>query len=294
MRDAVIVEAVRTPIGKRNGSLTSVHPATLSAHVLNALAQRSGIDPAVVDDVIWGVVSQAGEQAGDLARTAVLAAGWPESVPGFTVDRQCGSSQQAVHSAAAGLIAGHYDVVVAGGIEHMTRVPMGFSTQGHDPLGERFAERYGVHPNQGVGAEMIAQRWGLSRTQLDEFALRSHERAAQAQDEGLFAGQIAPVRTPDGLVEHDEGIRRGGTVEALAGLKTPFKPDGVISAGNASQISDGSAALLVTTSDRARELGLRSLARIHTTVMAADDPIIMLTAPIPATATVLARSGLGI
>jgi acetyl-CoA acyltransferase len=295
MRDAVIVEAVRTPIGKRNGSLTSVHPATLSAHVLNALAERSGIDPAVVDDVIWGVVSQAGEQAGDLARTAVLAAGWPESVPGFTVDRQCGSSQQAVHSAAAGLIAGHYDVVVAGGIEHMTRVPMGFSTQGRNPYGERYLARYGSAPNQGVGAEMIAERWGFSRTRVDEFSVASHEKAAAAQDQGRYDAQIAPVTLADGTVfARDEGIRRGSTVEKLAGLKAAFKEDGVIHAGNASQISDGSAALLMTTSEKAAELGLDPIARIHTAVLAAADPVIMLTAPIPATAKVLARSGLSI
>jgi len=292
MRDAVIVEAVRTPVGKRNGGLSGVHPTDLSAHVLDALVGRAGVDPALVDDVIWGCVSQVGEQTFDIARNAVLAAGWPESVPGTTIDRQCGSSQQAVHFAAAGLVAGHYDVVVAGGVESMSRVPMGSSTQGQDPLGERFAERYGVSPNQGVGAEMIAERWGLSRTQLDEFALRSHERAAQAQDDGAFAGQIAPVPTPGGLVEHDEGIRRGGTVEALAGLKTPFKADGVISAGNASQISDGSAALLMMTGEKAAELGLTPMARVHSVALAGDDPVIMLTAPIPATQKVLRRSGL--
>lgn len=295
MRDAVIVEAVRTPIGKRNGSLSEVHPATLSAHVLNALAERSKIDPAVVDDVIWGVVGQAGEQAGDIARTAVLAAGWPETVPGFTIDRQCGSSQQSIHSAAAGLIAGQYDVVVAGGLEHMTRVPMGFSTQGKDPYGERFLARYGTVPNQGIGAEMIAERWDFSRTRLDEFSVASHEKAAAAQDEGRYDAQIAPVTLPDGTVfAQDEGIRRGSTVERLAGLKTAFKEDGVIHAGNASQISDGSAAVLMTTSEKAAELGLRPIVRIHTAVLAADDPVIMLTAPIPATAKVLARSGLSI
>src|SRR4051794_19024176 len=178
MAEAVIVEAVRSPVGKRNGGLSGVHPGELSAQVLNGLAQRAGIDPEIVDDVIWGCVMQAGEQALDIARTAVLAAGWPESVPGVTVDRQCGSSQQSVHFAAAGVVAGHYDVVVAGGVESMSRVPMGSSAQGQDPLGARFAERYGVSPNQGIGAELIAERWGLSRTQLDEFALRSHERAA--------------------------------------------------------------------------------------------------------------------
>jgi acetyl-CoA acyltransferase len=293
MRDAVIVEAVRTPVGKRNGGLSGVHPADLSAHVLQSLVGRAGLDPALVDDVVWGCVSQSGEQTFDIARTAVLAAGWPESVPGTTVDRQCGSSQQAVHFAAAGLVAGHYDVVVAGGIESMSRVPMGSSRGSQDPMGPRFMERYdGVSPNQGIGAEMIAQRWGLSRTQLDEFALRSHERAAAAQDEGRFDAQLAPVDAPEGRVTADEGVRRGGTVEALAGLKTPFQADGVVSAGNASQISDGSAALLMMTSEKATELGMTPIARVHSVALAADDPVIMLTAPIPATKKVLDRSGL--
>jgi acetyl-CoA acyltransferase len=293
MRDAVIVEAVRTPVGKRNGGLSGIHPTDLSAHVLESLVARAGLDPVHVDDVIWGCVSQVGEQTYDIARNAVLGAGWPESVPGTTVDRQCGSSQQAVHFAAAGLVAGHYDVVVAGGVESMSRVPMGSSLADQNPLGERFLERYGMFPNQGIGAEMIAEQWGLSRTQLDEFALRSHERAAAAQDDGRFAAQIAAVTAPDGtVVELDEGIRRGGTVEGLAGLKTPFKPDGVVSAGNASQISDGSAALLMTTSDKARELGLTPIARVHSVALAGDDPVTMLTAPIPATRKVLDRSGL--
>ena len=294
MRDAVIVEAVRTPVGKRNGGLSGVHPANLSAHVLQALAERSGIDPAIVDDVIWGCVSQAQEQAACIARTAVLAAGWPDSVPGFTIDRQCGSSQQSVHSAAAGLIAGQYDVVVAGGVESMSRVPMGASTAGHDPYGDRFLARFGGVPNQGMGAEMIAEQWGFSRQQLDEFSVASHEKAAAAQDEGRFDEQITPVPTDAGLVQRDEGIRRGSTVETLATLKTPFKPDGVITAGNASQISDGSAALLLTTSEKARELGLTPIARVHTAVLAGADPVIMLTAPIPATEKALKRSGLSI
>jgi acetyl-CoA acyltransferase len=293
MRDAVIVEAVRTPVGKRNGGLSGIHPTDLSAHVLESLVARAGLDPVHVDDVIWGCVSQVGEQTYDIARNAVLGAGWPESVPGTTVDRQCGSSQQAVHFAAAGLVAGHYDVVVAGGVESMSRVPMGSSLADQNPLGERFLERYGMFPNQGIGAEMIAEQWGLSRTQLDEFALRSHERAAAAQDDGRFAAQIAAVTAPDGtVVELDEGVRRGGTVEGLAGLKTPFKPDGVVSAGNASQISDGSAALLMTTSDKARELGLTPIARVHSVALAGNDPVTMLTAPIPATRKVLDRSGL--
>jgi acetyl-CoA acyltransferase len=297
MRDAVIVEAVRTPVGKRKGGLAGVHPVDLSAHVLNAVAQRSGLDPALVDDVIWGCVSQVGEQTLDIARTAVLAAGWPETVTGVSIDRQCGSSQQSVHFAAAGLIAGQYDVVVAGGVESMTRVPMGSASQGGDPFGPRFLARYDdARPDQGIGAEMIAEQWGFSRTQLDEYSVASHEKAAAAQDDGRFDAQIAPVTTPDGtVVSKDEGIRRGSSVESLAGLKTVFRPDGgVITAGNASQISDGSAALLMTTSEKARELGLTPIARVHTAVLAGANPVIMLTAPIPATQKALAKSGLGI
>ena len=294
MRDAVIVEAVRTPVGKRNGGLSGVHPTDLSALVLQALAARSGVDPAVVDDVIWGCVSQIGEQTFDIARNAVLGAGWPESVPGTTVDRQCGSSQQAVHFAAAGLIAGQYDVVVAGGVESMSRVPMGSSLNGANPLGSMFAERYDVFPDQGTGAQLIAEKWGLSRAQLDEFALGSHSRAAAAQDDGRFESQIVPVEGADGLISADEGIRRGGTLEKMGSLKPAFRPDGVITAGNASQISDGSAALLMMTSEKAAELGLTPLARIHTAVVVGDDPVLMLTAPIPATRKVLARSGLSL
>ena len=294
MRDAVIVEAVRTPTGKRNGGLAGTHPADLSAHVLRALAERSGIDPSLVDDVVWGCVSQIGEQTFDIARTAVLSAGWPESVPGTTVDRQCGSSQQALHFAAAGVIAGHYDLAVAGGVESMSRVPMG-SAMTANPLGEGYRARYGDDfPNQGVGAEMIASQWGLSRTRLDEFALASHEKAAAASDSGAFAGQIAPVTTADGVVSVDEGIRRGGTVEGLAGLKPAFRPDGVITAANASQISDGSSALLVTSSERAAELGLTPIVRVHTAVVVGDAPMPMLTGPIPATHKALKRSGLSI
>ena len=292
MRDAVIVEAVRTPIGKRNGGLASVHPADLSAQVLIALTQRSGIDPAIVDDVIWGCVNQVGEQTFDLARTAALSAGWPESVPGTTVDRQCGSSQQAVHFAAAGVIAGHYDMVVAGGVESMTRVPMG-STMIANPLGERYIERYGAEfPNQGIGAEEIADRWGLSRAQLDEFSLESHEKAARATDEGRFQDQIVPVPTVEGLISIDEGIRRGSTVTKLATLAPAFRPDGCITAANSSQISDGAAALLITSSENAERLGLRPLARIHTAVLAALSPMPMLHAPMPATEKALAKSGL--
>jgi acetyl-CoA acyltransferase len=299
MRDAVIVAAVRTPVGKRNGALAGVHPVDLSAHVLNALAERAGLaDPAEVDDVIWGCVSQVGEQTFDIARNAVLAAGWPQSVPGVTVDRQCGSSQQSVHFAAAGLVSGQYDMVVAGGVESMSRVPMGSSIGPNrvNPSGSGLQTVFGgVAPNQGISAEMIAERWGQSRAQLDEYSVGSHAKAAAAIDEGRFAGQVTPVKLEDGtVVDTDEGVRRGSTVEGLAKLKPAFRPDGVIHAGNSSQISDGAAALLMTTSEKASELGLTPVARVHTAVLAADDPVIMLTAPIPATRKVLARSGLSL
>jgi len=298
MRDAVIVEAIRTPIGKRNGGLAGVHPVDLSALVLRSLSDRTGIDPALVDDVIWGCVGQVGEQTFDIARTAILAAGWPESVPGVTIDRQCGSSQQAVHFAAAGLIAGQYDLVVAGGVESMSRIPMGSSLQvaGSPFTAGGWTGRYGeVMPNQGVGAEVMAARWGLSRARLDEYSLASHEKAAPAQDAGLLDAQIVPVPaelTGGGVVAVDEGVRRGGTLSAMGALRPAFAPDGVVTAGNSSQISDGSAALLMTTSEGAHELGLAPLARVHTAVVAADDPLIMLTAPIPATRKALRRSGL--
>lgn len=295
MRDAVIVGAVRTPLGRRNGVLSTVHPADLSAQVLVGLAARTGIDPAEIDDVVWGCVSQAGEQTSDIARTAALAAGWPDTVTGVTVDRQCGSSQQAVHFAAAGLIAGQYDVVVAGGVESMSRVPMGSSSGGADPFGDSFLARYGVAPSQGVGAEMVVDRWSLTRTQCDDFALESHAKAAAAQDGGLFEEQILPVVLADGTkVDRDEGIRRGGTRESLAALKPAFAENGVITAGNSSQISDGSAAMLMTTSENAARLGLTPIARVHTAVLAGADPVIMLTAPIPATTKALTRSGLSL
>jgi acetyl-CoA acyltransferase len=296
MRDAVIVEAVRTPVGRRKGGLSGVHPADLSAHVLRSLVERAGVDPAQVEDVIWGCVGQVGEQTFDIGRTAVLAAGWPETVTGVTIDRQCGSSQQSIHFAAAGLVAGQYDVVVAGGVESMSRVPMGAALIDQDPFGEAFMARYGVVPNQGVGAEMIAEKWGFSRAQCDEFSVASHEKAAAARAEGRFAAQIAPVTLPDGsVVSEDEGIRPGTTTEVLAGLKTVFKPEGgVITAGNSSQISDGSAALLMTTGEKARELGLTPIARVHTAVLAGADPVMMLTAPIPATERALQRSGLSL
>jgi acetyl-CoA acyltransferase len=291
MRDAVVCAAVRTPVGKRNGSLKDVHPVDLSAHVLQALAARSGVDPSLVEDVIWGCVSQTGEQAVNVGRNAALAAGWPEDVTGVTIDRQCGSSQQAVHFAAAGVIAGHYDVVVAGGVESMTRVPMLVTvTQGPGiPFGPKMMARYdnGLVP-QGISAEIIAKRWSLTRAQVDEVALESHAKAAAAIDEGRFEGQVAPV----GEFATDEGIRRGGTLETLGALKPAFAEDGIVTAANSSQISDGAAALLVTTSERARELGLTPLVRFHTAAMAGVDPVTMLTGPIPATAKALRRSGL--
>ena len=293
MRDAVIVEAVRTPTGKRNGGLSGIHSADLSAHVLRAIAERTGIDPAVVDDVIWGCVMQIGEQTFDIARTAVLSAGWPESVPGTTVDRQCGSSQQAVHFAAAGVISGQYDVAVAGGVEVMSRTPMGSSFTA-SPLGADYIARYGSDfPNQGVGAEDIADQWGFSREQLDEYSLRSHERAHTASEGGAFDAQIAPVTNPDGVVvSKDEGIRPGGTMEKLGSLKPAFKEDGKITAGNSSQISDGSAALLIMTSEKAAALGLTPIARIHTAVLAGVSPMPMLHAPMPATLKAFEKSGL--
>ena len=299
MRDAVIVAAVRTPVGKRNGALAGVHPVDLSAHVLNAVAERAGLaDPAEVDDVVWGCVSQVGEQTFDIARNAVLAAGWPQSVPGVTVDRQCGSSQQSVHFAAAGLVSGQYDVVVAGGVESMSRVPMGSSIGPNrvNPSGSGLETVFhGVAPNQGISAEMIAERWGLTRAELDEYSVASHEKAAAAIDGGRFTAQITPVKLEDGtVVDTDEGVRRGGSVESLAKLKPAFRPDGVIHAGNSSQISDGAAALLMTTSEKAAELGLTPVARVHTAVLAADDPVVMLTAPIPATRKALAKSGLSL
>ena len=297
-RDAVIVEAVRTPVGKRNGSLAAVHAVDLSAHVLHALASRSGVDPGLVDDVIWGCVQQVGQQGANIGRNAVLAAGWPESVPATTVDRQCGSSQQSVHFAAAGLISGQYDIVVAGGVENMSAIPMGSPVKDPDlgsPNSPLLAARYEQEFNQGLGAEMMAQKWGFSRTELDEFAALSHERLAAAIDAGCLEAQITPVTLAEGRVfSVDEGLRRGTSAETLAKLRPAFAADGSIHAGNASQISDGAAALLMTTSETAARLGLTPLARVHTAVVAGDDPVMMLGAPIPATHKALAKSGLRI
>ena len=296
MAEAVIVEAVRSPIGKRNGGLSGVHPAELSAQVLNGLVERAGVDPGIVDDVIWGCVMQAGEQALDIGRTALLAAGWPETVPGVTVDRQCGSSQQSVHFAAAGVVAGHYDVVVAGGVESMSRTPMGASlASGGHPYPDAFRNRYSQTPNQGIGAEMIAEQWGFDRTAVDQFSLDSHEKAAAAQDSGAFDDQIVG----------DQGSGRQSGAQGRGhppghhhredgALKPAFKEDGVIHAGNSSQISDGSAALLFMSAEKAKSLGLKPIARVHTATLAGADPVIMLTAPIPATQKALKRSGLAL
>ena len=297
--DAVIVSAVRTPVGigkPQKGVLSGIHPVDLSAQVLRAVTERVGVDPANVEDVIWGCVSQVGEQSGNVGRNAVLAAGFPEDVTAVSIDRQCGSSQQAVTFAAAGVVAGHYDMVIAGGVESMSRVPMFSNMVGGDgPFSATMHARYdGGLVNQGVSAEMIAERWNLSRAYLDELAEASHRRAAHAQEQGWFDEEILPVETADGVVTHDQGIRPATTAESLAALKTPFKEDGVVTAGNASQISDGSAALLITSSARAAELGLRPLARVHTVALAGVDPVIMLTGPIPATERVLRRAGLSL
>ncbi|HKV02127.1 MAG TPA: thiolase family protein [Ktedonobacteraceae bacterium] len=298
-REAVIVEAVRTAVGRRNGRLKDWHPVDLMAQVLSALVERTGIDAGLVEDVIVGCVSQVGEQSLNVGRNAVLAAGFPETVPGTTVDRQCGSSQQAIHFAAQGVLSGAYDIVIAGGVESMTRVPMGSSSQGPGmPFGSQMLRRYDnglVH--QGISADLIAQKWELSREELDEFSLESHRRAARATAEGRFRSQIVPVevKNEDGttsIFDKDEGIRSDTSLEKLASLKPAFKPDGLITAGNSSQISDGAAALLIMERATAERLGLKPRARFVKFSLAGDNPIMMLTAPIPATFKVLERAGL--
>jgi acetyl-CoA acyltransferase len=310
MRSAVIVDAVRTPVGRRNGALSGWHSADLASEVLMALASRNDLDPALVEDVILGCVTQSGSQAVNLGRNAVLAAGWPESVPGTTVDRQCGSSQQAIHFAAQGVIAGAYDVVVAAGVEVMSTNPMGANLPpGTQPWGPRMLERYepvgGLVP-QGISAELIAQKWGLTREDLDAFGARSQQRAIAATEEDRFEREIVPVQSMKWdqekgasialgeMVSRDEGLRPGTTPETLAKLKPAFLPEGVVTAGNSSQISDGAAGVLITTEEVAERLNLRPRARIVSMALAGDDPILMLTAPIPATAKVLDRSGLTI
>jgi acetyl-CoA acyltransferase len=302
--EPVVVGAVRTPVGKRNGALAGVHAVDLGAVVLRALVERSEVDPVLVDDVIMGCVSQVGEQSLNVARNAWLAAGLPEEVPATTIDRQCGSSQQAVQFAAQGIMAGGYRLVVAGGVEHMTRVPMGSTMSGPGvPFGPAMHDRYqGRLVPQGISAELITEKWGLTREEQDEFALRSHRRAAAAQDAGRFDRQLVPVEVPgpDGgegggptLVRADEGVRRDTSMEKLAGLKPAFRPDGQVTAGNSSQISDGAAALLLASRETAERLGLRPLARFAGFALAGVDPVLMLTGVIPATERVLRQTGLG-
>ena len=293
MRDTVIVEAVRTAVGKRNGGLSGMHPADLSAIVLNELLERVDVGPELVDDVIWGCVSQVGDQSSNIGRYAVLAAGWPESIPGTTVNRACGSSQQALDFAIHAVMSGQQDVVVAGGVEVMSRVPLGAARASGMPYGPKVLARYDDFSfNQGLSAEMIAKKWGFSRTQLDEYSVQSHERAAAAQDSGAFTDQIVPVFTDnETAVVADEGVRRGTTVDKLAALKPAFVDDGVIHAGNSSQISDGAAALLVTTSEMAVGLGLTPLVRYRAGAVTGADPVLMLTGPIPATEKVLRKAG---
>jgi acetyl-CoA acyltransferase len=301
MRETVIVEAVRTAVGKRNGGLSGIHPADLSAVVLNELLERTGVDPAIIDDVIWGCVSQVGDQSSNIGRYAVLAAGWPESIPGTTVNRACGSSQQALDFAVQAVMSGQQDVVVAGGVEVMSRVPLGSARATGMPYGPKVLARYdGFSFNQGLSAEMIAKKWGLSRSRLDEYSAQSHERAAAAQDSGAFIEQIVPVfvdgaEGSDGtVVTADEGVRRGTSVEKLAALKPAFADDGVIHAGNSSQISDGAAALLVTTAEMALELGLTPIVRYRAGAVTGADPVLMLTGPIPATEKVLRKAGVAL
>jgi acetyl-CoA acyltransferase len=316
--EAVIVDIVRTPTGKRNGSLSGWHPVDLLASTFEALARRTGIDPAVIDDVIVGCVNQVGAQALNVGRSAVLAAGWPEAIPATTVDRQCGSSQQAAHFAAQAVLSGACDVVIAGGVEVMSKVPMRAQTTDPKygaPFGPRVDQRYadrenfGVRGriNQGLSAELIAQTWDISRADCDAFSARSHELAAKATADGRFVNEIIPlparvldretgevIPAGDRILEHDEGIRPGSTVDALAGLKPSFMPEGLITAGNSSQISDGASAMLVMSAERARQLGLRPRARFHAFSVAGVDPVMMLTGPIPATAKILQRTGLGL
>ncbi|WP_318219054.1 thiolase family protein [Streptomyces sp. SCL15-6] len=312
MRDAVIVDAVRTPIGKgkTQGALAAMHPVDLHAHAIRALVERTGIDPALVDDVIGGAVGQVGQQSLNTTRWAALAAGLPESVPATTVDRQCGSSQQAIHFAAQGVLSGAYDVVIASGVESMSRVPIGSQVAGQDPFGTAVADRYphGLVP-QGVSAELIASRWKFTRAELDAFAAESHRRAADAWDRGLFDREVAAVSATaqDGTAVHlarDEAVRPGTSVEVLAGLKPAYYDEHwvqrfpeigwQVTAGNASPLSDGSAAVLITSAETATRLGLRPRARLHTLAVVGDDPLLMLTGIIPATEKVLKRAGLSL
>jgi acetyl-CoA acyltransferase len=298
MHEAVIVDAVRTPAGRRNGMLSDWHPADLAGHVLKALEERNNLDPALVDDVVMGCVMQVGEQSLNIGRNAVLAAGWPESVPSTTVDRQCGSSQQSIHFAAQGVMAGAYDVVVAAGVEVMTRTPMGSSVvkEMGFPFPKSMMDRYedtGLPP-QGIGAQMIAEEYDISREDLDAFAAESQRRAAQATEEGRFENEIVPVPvTIDGetvMMTRDEGIREGSTAEKLATLKPAFNEEHYITAGNASQISDGAAAVLIMSREKAEELGLKPRAVFRNFALAGTDPVTMLKGPIPVTEKLFAKS----
>ncbi len=295
MRDVVIVEAVRTPIGRRNGALKDVHPVVLAAMTLRELMRRAGVEPALVEDVVMGCVSQVGEQAVNIARNAVLQAGFPIEVPATTVDRQCGSGQQAVHFAANLIQAGVCDITIAAGVESMSRLPIGSSTStGGNPFPPSLLEEYPL-THQGISAEMIAAKWDIPRDELDAFSLRSHQRAAAAADAGYFDRELMPLPLADGSTfTRDEGIRRDTSLEKLAALQPSFKPDGLITAGNSSQISDGAAALLLMTPEKADELGLRPRARIVAQKVVGVDPVLMLTGPIPATRAVLAKGGLAL
>ena len=293
MPDAVIVDAVRTAHGKRNGTLGGVHPVDLMADVLSALVTRTGLDPELVDDVVIGCVGQIGDQSSNIGRFAVLAAGWPQEIPGVTINRACGSSQQALDYAATAVMAGQAEIVIAGGVESMTRVPLGASRQIGLPYGPRVLRRYDDFSfNQGICAELIAERWGLSRRQLDEFSARSHAKAVAATESGAFDGQIVAIDVDGAAFTVDEGIRPGSSADVLSRLKPSFKPDGVIHAGNSSQISDGAAALLVMSSKRAAELGLTPIVRYRAGAAVGADPVLMLTGPIPATGRLLKRTGI--
>ena len=293
MREVVIVEAVRTPIGRRNGALKDVHPVVLAAMALRELMQRAKVDPALVEDVVMGCVSQVGEQSINIARNAVLQAGFPIEVPATTVDRQCGSGQQAIHFAANLIAAGVCDITIGAGVENMSRLPIGSSTAtGGHPFPPSLLEMYPL-THQGISAEMIAAKWEIPREELDEYSLHSHQLAAAATDGGYFDREIMSVSLADGSsFTRDEGIRRDSTLEKLAALQPSFKPDGVITAGNSSQISDGAAAVLLMTPEKASELGLRPRARIVAQKVVGVDPVMMLTGPIPATRQVLAKAGL--
>ena len=301
MKSAVIVDAVRTPAGRRKGKLSGIHAVDLASIPLAALVERNDFDPGMVEDVITGCVSQTGEQGVNIARNSALAAGFPEDVVGVTIDRQCGSSQQAAHFAAQGVMAGAYEVAIAAGVESMTRVPMGITAELGPglPFGPRVMERYanGLVP-QGISAELVADKWGLSRAELDQISLLSHQRAARATDEGRFKSQIHPVPVSVGGAEEimnvDEGIRRNTSLEVLAGLPPAFKADGKVTAGNSSQISDGAAAVLIMSEERASQLNLTPMARFVSFALAGVDPVMMLTGPIPATSKALARAGLDI